>query len=111
MAANGDVGWAAFLGMLQLASPYAVYRGARSLVEGTQPTMRERFYQLSIPRTYVYGERSLPRDPASALPDAPDPKELVKQGIQVLIVPNAGHGMMFDNPEGFAEVIQTALTS
>lgn len=110
-AIRGDKGLASFAGILQIAAPYAIHRGAVSLVEATQPTLRERFYQLRIPCAYIYGERSVPHDAASALPDAPDPNELVKQGIRVFVVPNAGHGMTWDNPTGFAHALKEALNA
>lgn len=62
--------------------------------------MRERLYSMRIPRAYLFGERSLP--------DA-DAEELPKRGIQALVVPNAGHDMMFDNPVGVAGAIQQTL--
>jgi pimeloyl-ACP methyl ester carboxylesterase len=110
-AAEGDESMSACAGMLQVAAPHAVYRSARALVEGIRPAMRAGYNELQIPRAYIYGERSVPRDRASVLPDAPDPKELAAHGIRVLIVPNAGHFMMFDNPAGFAQVLKDALST
>ena len=90
-----------FCGTLQVSAPHAVYRSAVSLVRGTKPTMRERLLALHIPRTYIFGEKSLPN---------PDADRLATQGIQVLVVPNAGHLMMLDNPQGLAEVLKVALS-
>jgi pimeloyl-ACP methyl ester carboxylesterase len=97
---NGDAGAATLAGMLQLTAPLALYRSAVGLVQGTQPTMREHFLQLTISRSYLFGEHSLPD---------PDAEQLPAQGIPVLIVPDAGHGMMWDNPLGFATVLKSAL--
>jgi pimeloyl-ACP methyl ester carboxylesterase len=110
-AAKGDESMAAYAGMLQIAAPQAVYRSARALVEGIRPAMRARYNELPLPRAYIYGERSVPRDRASVLPDAPDPKELGEHGIRVFIVPRAGHFMMFDNPAGFAQALKDALST
>jgi len=110
-AAEGDESMAAYAGMLQVAAPRAVYRSALALVEGIRPAMRARYNELPMPRAYIYGERSVPRDRASVLPDAPDPKELVEHGIRVFIVPRAGHFMMFDNPAGFAQALKDALST
>jgi pimeloyl-ACP methyl ester carboxylesterase len=63
--------------------------------------MREHFLQLPMPRSYLFGERSLPD---------PDTEQLPAKGIPVLIVPDAGHGMMWDNPVGFATALKHALT-
>jgi pimeloyl-ACP methyl ester carboxylesterase len=81
-------------------SPLGLYRSAVGLVEGTEPTMRERLYAFRIPRAYLFGERGLPD---------PDTEELVSQGVQVLVVPNAGHDMPLENPAGLAERVAQAL--
>ena len=72
-ASQGDEGMAAYAGMLQVAAPHAVCRSARALVEEIRPAMRARYNKLPMPRAYIYGERSVPRDRASVMPDAPDP--------------------------------------
>ena len=56
-------------------------------------------YQLKIPRTYIFGEKTLP---------APDEEILRSCDIAVPIVANAGHDMMSDNPDGFALAIAGA---
>jgi pimeloyl-ACP methyl ester carboxylesterase len=93
------------LGVWQVASPLALYRSAVSLVKGTQPIMWEQLIQLSIPRTFIFGSRSLD--------EYEEDKDLYKRleahGIQVDIVQDAGHGMMADNPIGFAETIDKAI--
>lgn len=99
-AEGGSLSSAAYLSTLRAASPHAIYHSAVSLVRGTQPTMRERFVGLTIPRAFIFGEESLPDDDAEQLP---------QYGISVLTVPNAGHGMAHDNPGGFAEAIAMAL--
>jgi pimeloyl-ACP methyl ester carboxylesterase len=62
--------------------------------------MREMLYGLTIPRAYIFGERSLPDS---------DTEILATRGIQVSVVPKAGHAMMFDNPAGVAEAIKQTL--
>jgi len=108
-AKGGDATAAALAGICQVAAPHAVYRQAVALVHGISPAMRMRFYELPIPRVFIYGERSVPKDEASATPDAPDPNQLMKHGIRVLVVPGAGHSMMFDNPTGLVQVLKDAL--
>jgi pimeloyl-ACP methyl ester carboxylesterase len=83
-------------GIWQVAAPHALYRSAVSLVQGVQPSWRDILYQLAIPRTYLFGEYSLPDDDSTILP---------AHGIQVVIVPQAGHGMMWENPTGFVATI------
>jgi pimeloyl-ACP methyl ester carboxylesterase len=99
---EGDGTAATTAGILQVAAPHAVHRSAVALVQGTRPTMRERLLQMSIPRAYIFGDRSLPD---------PDWDILSSHGIQVLTVPNAGHGMAWDNPGGVARALVTALTT
>jgi len=110
-AESGESGLAAFAGMLQVAAPHAFHRSAVALVKGTQPTVRQRFYELLIPRAYVFGERSVPKNEGSAVPDAPYPLQLEKEGIQIFVVPDAGHLMVVENPKGFGDVVREALKS
>jgi pimeloyl-ACP methyl ester carboxylesterase len=98
----GDTTSAVLAGLIQIAAPHALYRSAVGLVRGTQPTMRERLLQMDVPRAYIFGEKSLPD---------PDWDELASQGVQVLVVANAGHGMAWDNPGGVAEALQTAINT
>ena len=88
------------LGTVQISAPYAIYRNAVSRLSGIQSTMKDTFLRLDVPRAYIFGEKSLPD---------PDKDVLTAHGIQVLVVPNAGHPMMFDNPEGFARAIAQGL--
>jgi pimeloyl-ACP methyl ester carboxylesterase len=96
----GDTSMLAYAGSLQVCAPHALYRAAVALVKGSQPTWRERLLALTMPRVYVFGERSLPN---------PDQDRLTQAGVRVLVVPEAGHSMMLDNPAGFADVLSLAL--
>lgn len=84
------------------ASPMALQRSAAGLVKGTKPTMRERLYDLAIPRAYIISERSLPD---------PNVEVLEAHGVRVPVVPAAGHDMAFENPDGLAEQIAAQLSS
>lgn len=88
--------WAA---SLSASSPRAISREALSLVKGSDPSWRELLYSLKIPRTYIFGELSLPRQ---------DYEEL-QQKVNVEIVKNAGHSMMWENPEGLAAAIKRGI--
>jgi pimeloyl-ACP methyl ester carboxylesterase len=101
-----DLGWPTFMGTSQICASYGLYRSALSLVKGTQPTIRERFLQMTIPRTYVYGENTL----KAPSPQDPDPKVLEKEGVQVVTIQRAGHAMMSDNPAGVAKAIKRIMT-
>jgi pimeloyl-ACP methyl ester carboxylesterase len=100
LALAGDAGMASYASTLAVCSPYALHRSATQLVKGTQPSARERFQRSSLPRTYVFGQRSLPD---------PDLERLSRHGIRVRVVPEAGHWMMDENPAGFAMVIGEAI--
>jgi pimeloyl-ACP methyl ester carboxylesterase len=95
-ARTGNRDTAVVAGIWQVAAPHALYRSAVSLVQGVQPSWRNILYQLSIPRTYLFGEYSLPDEDSRILPE---------HGVEVAIVAQAGHGMMWDNPSGFAKSI------
>jgi pimeloyl-ACP methyl ester carboxylesterase len=106
-AMNGDYTSSIALGLWQVTAPKALYGGAVSAVKGTQPVMWDQLIQLSIPRTYIFGSRSI----ENYEEDRALQRRLEKQNIHVAVVPEAGHGMMAENPEGFARVIVEALES
>ena len=86
---------------LRAADPRAIHRSAVSLIADRSPTYRERLAALQLPRTYVFGSESLPD---------PDVVALRNDGVHVAIVPNSGHDMMGDNPEGFSDTVSSAIT-
>jgi pimeloyl-ACP methyl ester carboxylesterase len=89
--------WAA---TMRLADPVGLYRSAVHLVAATRPTMRHMLVRLPIPRTLIQGAQGAP---------VRDPDGLTAAGVQVVIVPHAGHNVMLDNPEEFARVTGAAL--
>lgn len=101
----GDTIASIALGMWQLASPRGFHRSAVSLVKGTQPVMWDQLVQMTIPRTYVFGSHSL----EEYQEDQALYQRLQAHGIQVAVVPNAGHGMMAENPAGFANLLNEVL--
>lgn len=99
--------FATTLGVQQIASPRAMYRTARSLVELTQPTTRQQLLDLDIPRAFIVGARTLEADDKP--PSGEAGEGLEGTGVRVVVVPDAGHPMMFQNPDGFAAAIAEAL--
>jgi pimeloyl-ACP methyl ester carboxylesterase len=89
----GDTSWAA---TMRAASARAVYRGAKSLVEGSSPDWRFRFLNHPAQKSYIFGQNSLPD---------PDHDVLPSHGIAVYVVPDAGHSMSLENPAGLATAI------
>ncbi|MFE9250984.1 alpha/beta fold hydrolase [Streptomyces sp. NPDC007088] len=86
---------------MRLAGREALYRSAKGLVRGSVPTMRELLLDLSIPRTFLLPEADGPLPGADALTGA---------GVRVVTVPDCGHNIMLDNPEGFVRATAAALT-
>ena len=99
-ALSENPAWAAYAATVRAADPVALHRSAVQLKRGTCPMMRRRLLDLDIPRTVVFGARSLPD---------PDTERLPKAGISVQIVPDAGHAMMHDNPSAFAAAVATTI--
>jgi pimeloyl-ACP methyl ester carboxylesterase len=94
---SGNPGWA---GTLRECSPLAVHRSAVWLTTGTTPTMREMLVALTIPRTFIHGDRGEP------LLDA---RGLRRAGVEVTTIPDAGHMMMFDNPAAFVAAVAAGI--
>ncbi|MBT2900544.1 alpha/beta fold hydrolase [Streptomyces sp. McG3] len=85
---------------MRLAGREALHRSAVHLTRGTTPTMREHLLDLKIPRTYLL--------PASDGP-LPGTDALIEAGVSVVPVPDCGHNIMLDNPEGFARATAAAV--
>ena len=94
---DGNLAWA---GSLAASLPVAVHRMAVSLVAGSVPSWREQLISLEIPRTVIFGERSLP---------TPEVELLNGSSVGVRIVGEAGHSMATENPAGLATVIGSVL--
>ena len=90
-------GWAR---TLRFADARAVHRSAVGLTTGTTPTMRAMFVALSIPRTFIKGDRGEPLLDEAGLEAA---------GVLVVTIPDAGHMMMFDNPGAFIAALADAF--
>ena len=97
-----DAGFHDYAGTVRASDPACLYRSAVSLIAERTPSYRERFYGMTMPRTYIFGEQTLPDS---------DEQLLRKEDIDVRIVPNTGHDMMRGNPDGFASTIADAIES
>ncbi|MCX5406085.1 alpha/beta hydrolase [Streptomyces sp. NBC_00335] len=85
---------------MRLAGRVALHRSAVHLAAGTTPTMRELLLQLKIPRTFLLPAEDGPLPGTEALEAA---------GVAVVPIPDCGHNIMLDNPEGFARASADAL--
>ncbi|MCM7883857.1 alpha/beta fold hydrolase [Enterobacter sichuanensis] len=91
----------AWAGCLQSNAPYAVWRGAASLVAGVEPEWEAQFLSLPCPVTLIFGERSLPDE---------DVDNLKQKGVAVKIIPAAGHSMSWENPSALAQTLAGCMT-
>ncbi|MDV7145027.1 alpha/beta hydrolase [Tropicimonas sp. TH_r6] len=105
MAGDGDA--AEFYGAWRLADPKALHRSARALVD-LPLGFAHRFFDLPMPKSFVYGAETFPASPEEATPDAPDPNWLRANGVGVHVVPESGHMMVRQNPAGFAAALVEA---
>lgn len=89
----------------ETADPKGIWGNADALVR-LDPGFEQAFLSLAIPRTFIFGDRSLAEGLA---PDVPDPERLRAAGVSVAVVENAGHGMFRDNPSGSAQAVVDAF--
>jgi len=91
----------AWKGCVQMTSPTAMWRGAKSLVDGISPSWMLRFLNLKCQRALIFGEHCLPDEDATAV---------VNAGIPLHVVPDAGHSMSWENPSTLAAVLAQVFT-
>jgi pimeloyl-ACP methyl ester carboxylesterase len=82
---------------LRMADPRAMHRSAVAMMS---VALREVFFDLRIPRTYVYGALTLPHRHEAFLRTS---------RVPVAVVPGVGHAMMDANPDGAARVLSETL--
>ena len=96
---NSESADSLFLGCLSRSDPYAFYRSSESLVKWSDSgRLLELFLELDIRKYYIFGELNT---------DAPVIKQL--SSITKLMIPNAGHGMMTNNPSRFYTILLSVL--
>jgi pimeloyl-ACP methyl ester carboxylesterase len=95
-AGPADPGLDAYLGAFGLADRLAVHRSAVGLLAPIDPTARERLYRFPGPKAFVFGERSLPD---------PDQERLAADGVEVIVIPGAGHSMTVEAPDALARLV------
>jgi len=96
-AARGETASIAFLRTLELADPAVMHRSAVSLLANRSPGFRDQFAALGIPRTFFAGARS-----------GIDTTPLRNAGVDTVVIPDAGHSMMDEQPDAFARVVAEA---
>lgn len=83
---------------LARVSPVALHRSAVSLRADRSPTFRAQLERLAIPRLLIRGGLTPPPDPPLADP-----------AIERIVIPDAGHTMMLEQPAAFAAAIAAHL--
>jgi pimeloyl-ACP methyl ester carboxylesterase len=94
---RANPGGKTYLRSLQLTDPRAFHRSASSLVTAS---LTDKFLSLSMPRTYIVGELSLPHWHV---------EPLCEHGVPVIVVPTASHGTIFKNEEFVGRAIAATL--
>jgi pimeloyl-ACP methyl ester carboxylesterase len=94
---RANPGGESYLRSVQLTNPRVLYRSAISLVAAS---LTDTFLGLSMPRTYLVGELSLPHWHVDLLRE---------RGVPVVVVPNAVHGTIFKNEEFVGRAIAETL--
>ena len=97
LIADADPDWAS---TLRVADPIALHRTAVGLCEGPDPTVESMLESLTVPRLFVYGDRT----------GAPSQeRRLTSAGMLFACIDNSGHVMMADNPAGTVEALRAGL--
>lgn len=97
--AAAEPAFGSYPGTMRAADPRAIYRCSVALV-GCQ--LREAFFGLEMPRTYIFGARTLPHRHQPMLESG---------GVPVAVVPDAGHAMVVEDPAAFSAIIASTLPS
>jgi pimeloyl-ACP methyl ester carboxylesterase len=99
--AHPDSLGAAHLGITRLVEPRAIHREAVSMERETDPSLRSLLGGLEMPRWYLNGELS---DPYPEFD-----REMTAIGVGLKVVPQTGHPMGLQNPEGLAQTIAEVI--
>ena len=83
-----------------VTTPVALYRSAQSVIAGQSPSWRDMLYALDCPKTFIFGEHSLPDPDLSVLQD---------HRVHIEVVDKAGHSMAWENPQGLADAIRNGI--
>lgn len=90
-----------YLATLRAADARALYRSAVGLVRGTEPRLQAMLSAFDGPKAFLVGQRSRPCD---------EEEDARAAGARIWTIPDAGHVMTVDNPDGFARAIAEAGT-
>jgi len=94
---------AAHLGITRLVEPRAIHREALSMERERDPNLRSLLASLAMPRWYLNGELSEPNPEFD--------REMTSIGVGLRTVPQTGHPMGLQNPEGLAQTVAEAIAA
>ena len=83
-------------GSLRSSAPWAVWRSARSLIDGVEPDWLTRLSALPQRKTFLVGAHTLPNA---------DYERIRAAHIPTAVIPAAGHSMSWENPGGLAAAL------
>jgi pimeloyl-ACP methyl ester carboxylesterase len=93
MISEEDGPWA---GSLSVSAPWAVWRGADSLIKGNN--WISIFAELRKPKALIFGEKSLPDS---------DFDKINAMDISTDVLPDCGHSMSWENPSALAKTLDS----
>ncbi len=107
-AISGDATTAVMLSIREHGSDARAVHAASCDIVGLDHKLLQHLLDLTIPRSFIYGARTLAELGGRSTPDVPDHATLEASGIVTLEVPNAGHFMYFDNLDGYVAALVQA---
>jgi pimeloyl-ACP methyl ester carboxylesterase len=110
-AVAGDAFAATMLAIRDHGSdPRAVHAASVDLVSLDRSLLR-RFLDVDVPRSFLYGQRTLDALDGQWTPDVPDRELLEHWGVRTFAVTDAGHFMYADNLDGYVDAVVDATAA
>jgi pimeloyl-ACP methyl ester carboxylesterase len=107
-ATAGDTMAAAMLSIRLHGSDARAVHAASCDIVGLDEKLLQHLLDLTIPRAFIYGARTLDELDGRWTADVPDRTMLDSAGVVTLVVPDAGHFMYFDNLDGYVAALDEA---
>lgn len=107
-ACAGNTTAAVLLSIREHGSDARAVHAASCDIVGLDENLLERLLDLTVPRAFIYGARTLDELDGRWTPDVPDRAPLNAAGILTLVVADAGHFMYLDNFDGYVAALVEA---
>lgn len=107
-ATAGDATAAAMLSIREHGSDARAVHAASCDIVDLDEKLLQQLLDLTIPRAFIYGARTLDELSGRWTPDVPDRTTLDAAGVVTLVVPDAGHFMYVDNLDGYVAALHDA---